>query len=254
MFKITDCPQVHSGEFHFKFDKTAHNEPASVPWQIMPLWVDTPNDQIDSSRTTFVLPFRQGTDFYEQTRDELKKLDVHVFLFLKWLKRLKVVDESTGQIVVVENIGETDGFVSIRKNETIQRFVICRRTAQVPPEVAKDPVLVFYKRQTVTQREVVIAFAVDKDGNLEPLEEASALGSVSSFLPLVEERSGAKFLIQADFLVQPGREASRAAVLPSISSRSVADSEAPKRLWVSIICRSHDPFAIRQYSINHVVI
>ena len=33
------------------------------------------------------------------------------------------------------------------------------------------------------------------------------MGSVSSFLPLVEERSGAKFLIQADFLVQPGREA-----------------------------------------------
>src|SRR6266851_230843 len=31
--------------------------------------------------------------------------------------------------------------------------------------------------------------------------------TVSSFLPLVEERSGAKFLVQADFLVQPGREA-----------------------------------------------
>ena len=30
---------------------------------------------------------------------------------------------------------------------------------------------------------------------------------MSSFLPLVEERSGAKFLIQADFLVNPGREA-----------------------------------------------
>jgi hypothetical protein len=30
---------------------------------------------------------------------------------------------------------------------------------------------------------------------------------VYSFLPLGEERTGAKFLIQADFLVQPGREA-----------------------------------------------
>ena len=62
----------------------------------------------------------------------------------------------------------------------------------------------FYKRNNVCQREVVVAFAVNQDGDLQPIQDASALGSVSSFLPLVEERSGAKFLIQADFLVPPG--------------------------------------------------
>jgi hypothetical protein len=77
----------------------------------------------------------------------------------------------------------------------------------VPAEVAKDPALEFYKRQSVMQREVVLAFGLDDQDNLMPIKDASALGSVSSFLPLVEERSGAKFLIQSDFLVQPGREA-----------------------------------------------
>jgi hypothetical protein len=206
VFKVTDCPQVHSGEFHFRFDKTAHTDAANVPWQIMPIWEEVPSEPIEPDRTTFILPFR-STELYEQTREELKKLDVHVFLFLKWLKRLRIVDESNGQSIVVENLGETDGFVSIKKGEAVQRFVVCRRTADVPPEVASDPVLLFYKRQNVSQREVVIAFAVDADGNLQSVEDASALGSVSSFLPLVEERSGAKFLIQADFLVQPGREA-----------------------------------------------
>jgi len=206
VFKVTDCPQVHSADFHFKFDKSAHDNPADVPWQIMPIWVNDAPNPINSNLTTFILPFRSAS-FYEQTREELKKLDVHVFLFLKWLRRLTVVDECNGQSVTIENLGEQGGFVRLKKNETEQRFVIERRRVTVPPDVVADPVLVFYKRQNVTQREVVVAFAVDKNENLQSAEGASALGSVSSFLPLVEERSGAKFLIQADFLVLPGREA-----------------------------------------------
>lgn len=71
VFKITDCPEIHSGEFHFKFDKTAHGDPANVPWQIMPIWADVPPEPIDRNLTTFILPFR-STEFYEQTRGELK--------------------------------------------------------------------------------------------------------------------------------------------------------------------------------------
>jgi hypothetical protein len=206
VFKVTDCPQIHSGEFHFKFDRSAHDCPEDVPWQIMPIWVDAPNEAIDSALTNFVLPFRNG-DFCKQTQDELRKLDVHVFLFLKWLRRVKIADESRGEETIIENLAERDGFVSVKKNDCVRRFVICRRSAQVPREVARDPALAFYKRQNVTKREVVVAFPVDQDGNLQSLDDASALGSVSSFLPLLEERTGAKFLIQADFLVQPGREA-----------------------------------------------
>jgi hypothetical protein len=206
VFKITDCPQIHSGEFHFKFDRSAHSDSGGVPWQIMPLWEENPSEQVDPNVTTFLLPFKDKL-FYEQTLDELNKIDVHVFLFLRWLRRLCVIDETGGGGISIENLGEKSGFLTLKRNGEFQRFVIGRRLATVPAEVAEDPALVFYKRQNVRQREVVVAFAVDKDQNLYSIEEASALGSVSSFLPLVEERSGAKFLIQGDFLVQPGREA-----------------------------------------------
>ena len=73
--------------------------------------------------------------------------------------------------------------------------------------MASDQALEFYKRQHLKRREIVLAFGVDSNGDLESLSDASTLGSVSSFLPLVEERSGARYLIQGDFLVQPGREA-----------------------------------------------
>ena len=77
----------------------------------------------------------------------------------------------------------------------------------MPSEVASDQALEFYKRQHVKRREIVLAFGVDSNGDLESLSDASTLGSLAGFLPLVEERSGAKYLIQGDFLVQPGREA-----------------------------------------------
>jgi hypothetical protein len=87
VFKITDCPEIHSGKFSFKFDKAAHSDPSSLPWQIMPLWVDEPRERIDPELTTFILPFKDP-DLYQQTVDELRRLDVPVFLFLRWLRRL----------------------------------------------------------------------------------------------------------------------------------------------------------------------
>lgn len=206
VFKVSDCPQIHSGGFHFKFDKSAFENPANEPWQIEPIWVDEASESLDPALTTFIIPFR-NSEAYEQTLQELQKLDVHIFLFLKWLRRLRIFDEVKRESILVENLGETNKVVSLKKDNQTHRFVVFRRVSLVPPEVTKDTSLEFYKRQTVKQREIVLAFGVDDADNLQPIEDASALGSVSSFLPLVEERSGAKFLIQSDFLVQPGREA-----------------------------------------------
>ena len=210
VFKITDCPEIHSGGFHFKFDKNAYADPTNELWQIMPIWVGDSSEPLDESLTTFVMPFR-NTEAYVQTLQELQKLDVHIFLFLKWLGKLTIVDEKTGDRIIIENLGENKRVASLRKEQKREskthRFAIFRKRCSVPPEVAADPSLEFYKRQAVKKREVVLAFSVDHAGNLLPIEDASALGSVSSFLPLIEERTGAKFLIQSDFLVQPGREA-----------------------------------------------
>jgi hypothetical protein len=206
VFRVTDRPQIHSGDFHFKFDKASWANPSDEPWQITPIWIDNPSGDIDRRLTTFILPFR-SPDVYEQTLQGLSKLDVHVFLFLKWLQRLRVRDEATGGSTTIENLGGYGNNIVLSKDGTSHKFVIFRRASSVPAVVAADPSLEFYKRQNVKQREVVLAFGLDDQGNLKPIEDASALGSVSSFLPLVEERSGAKFLVQSDFLVQPGREA-----------------------------------------------
>lgn len=207
VFKVSNRPEIHSGGFHFKFAKTAYTDPENQPWQIIPIWVDHSLESTEDALTTFILPFR-SSDAYHQTLEELRKLDVHVFLFLRWLRKLTIIDEVSGQTKVIENLGERDNIITLKKDrDEPQCFAIFRRDSLVPEEVASDPALEFYKRQKVKQRQVVLAFGIDDSVNLKPIDDASALGSVASFLPLLEERSGAKFLIQADFLVQPGREA-----------------------------------------------
>lgn len=80
------------------------------------------------------------------------------------------------------------------------------RRCQVPPEVQVDPVTLAWNRGEVKTREVMLAFKLAEDGQLDPVVGTAHMG-VFSFLPLREERTGLKFVIQADFLTSHGREA-----------------------------------------------
>jgi len=207
VFKITDSPHIFSGDFQFKFDKSAWPNPHEVPWQIIPIPIDKPPEgiKIDPSMTTFYLPFRDEKA-YEETKKELKNLGLHLYFFLKWLKKITIVDEESNETTILENLGEEDGIVTLSRNGVKERYLMVRRVCKVPPWVANDEITKSAKRSNVKQREVTVAFRLDEKNNLVPLEAAEAYGGVYSFLPLCEERSGAKFLIQADFIVVPGRE------------------------------------------------
>lgn len=205
VFRITDSPHIFSGKFQFKFDKNVWDDPDEVPWQIIPVWVDDPPEDIDPNKTTFYLPFRDEKA-YEETKRELQNLGLHLYLFLKWLKKIEIIDEETGEATVLENIGEENGIVTLARNGEKERYLIFRRICKVPSNVKDDEITKSAKRSNVKQREITIAFRVDEEGNLVPLTAAEAYGGVYSFLPLGEERSGVKFLMQADFIVVPGRE------------------------------------------------
>jgi len=205
VFKITDSPHIFSGRFQFKFDKNVWGNSDEVPWQIIPIWVDNPPKDIDPNKTTFYLPFRDEKA-YEETKRELQNLGLHLYLFLKWLKKVEIIDEETRETTVLENIGEENGIITLARNGEKERYLIFRRICDVPSNVKNDEITKSAKRSNVKQREITIAFRVDENDNLIPLTAAEAYGGVYSFLPLGEERSGAKFLIQADFIVVPGRE------------------------------------------------
>lgn len=208
VFKVTDCPEIYSAGFRFKFDRN-HKEwddPGSTPWHVLPIWVDQPSEAIEEEATTFIIPFREKT-YDPALLREITGLGTELFLFLRWLKRIEILDDVYGRTWTVENIGESeDGITTLICNGQQQRFKFFRRVCSVPEEVKLDRLTQEY-RANVTHREIAIAFALDNQGNLDPVKAGAMYGGVYSFLPLGEETSGAKFPIQADFLVQPGREA-----------------------------------------------
>lgn len=209
VFKVTDCPEIYSGGFQFKFDRN-HKEwgdPSKTPWHVLPIWVDGLQEIIDPDKTTFVIPFREES-YYPALLEEVKSLNTQLYLFLRWLKRIEVTDEVSGHTWVLENVGEAEEGVTILKQDgQQQRFKFFRRTLKKIPDWVKQDRLTQEYRANVTQREIAIAFALDDGGNLSPVQAGAMYGGVYSFLPLSEAKSGAKFPIQADFLVQPGREA-----------------------------------------------
>ncbi len=208
VFKVTDSPEIYSNGFLFKFDRN-HGEwadPGSTPWHVIPLWLDEASEGMDPTRTTFIVPYRESA-YYSALLEEVEKIRTELYLFLTWLSRIEVIDEASGQTSVLENVGEDEqGIATLRHGPKEQRFKFFRRVVDVPDWLRDDRLTQEY-RAGVTRREIAIAFALDSEGNLSPEEAGAMYGGVYSFLPLGEARSGAKFPVQADFLVQPGRDA-----------------------------------------------
>ncbi|MCL0056660.1 DUF3883 domain-containing protein, partial [Dehalococcoidia bacterium] len=208
VFKVTDCPEIYSAGFQFKFDRN-HKEwddPSNTPWHVLPIWIDQPSEPVDHENTTFIIPFREET-YYSTLLQEVARLGTELYLFLRWLKRIEIADEVYGRTWTLENVGQSkDGVTTLRHNGNEQRFKFFRRVCPVPGWVKEDRLTQEY-RANVTHREIAIAFALDDKDNLSPIQAGAMYGGLYSFLPLGEARSGAKFPIQADFLVQPGREA-----------------------------------------------
>lgn len=209
VFKVTDSPEVYSNGFQFKFDRNhpEWKDPSDTPWHVLPIWIEQTSEDIDPNKTIFIIPCREET-YYPTLLQEVAKLGTELYLFLHWLKRIDIIDEVTGRKWILENMGEnTEDITTLKYDGQQQKFKFFRHTLKEVPSWVKQDRLTQEYRANVTQRKIAIAFAIDEEGNLAPLQAGAMYGGVYSFLPLGEEKSGAKFPLQADFLVQPGREA-----------------------------------------------
>jgi len=165
VLKITDSPEIYSNGFQFKFDRTHWTDPSSSPWHVIPIWIDEPSEPVDASRTTFVIPFREPTDA-SRIVDEIKKIRLELYLFLRWLRTIEITDEISGEHWTLENLGENqEGISTLKSDGEERRFKFFHRNVQVP-EWVKDDRLTQEYRANVTQREIAIGFALDENGNL----------------------------------------------------------------------------------------
>jgi len=216
VFLISERPEIYSGDFRFKFDKNAWDEPSHTPWQVIPLWINSPQVELsDDYITTFNLPLKE-IKLIEKLREEIKPehLSDRILLFLRNVKEIEITDSNQNykRKITKSELSKTSDYevyqIQEYENEVLKnqdRWVIFRSYCPVPQEVKEDYVTKEWERGNVDKREVLVAFKLGTEDNLVIERKGTAHIGVFSFLPLKEILSGLNFLIQADFLTSPGR-------------------------------------------------
>lgn len=216
VFLISDSPEIHSGEFHFKFDKKHWgNSNFNQPYEILPIFIKSPLIK-DNTKTTFLLPIQTKPNINKISKEFGQDvINNRIILFLRNIKKLELIDKNKNKYRVIEKTIESSTkqfqLYSItekrgkRKRKFEQsKWVVFRKKCIVPIKVKKDKDTIQWKRDNVDKREVAVAFKM-VNGQLSKEEEGTAYIGVFSFLPLKEVISELNFVIQADFLTGAGR-------------------------------------------------
>ena len=216
VFLISESPEIYSGGYRFKFDKNAWPDPEHIPWQIIPVWIDSPNTQLLSEyHTAFNLPLK-NPQLTEKLREEVgpEHLSDRILLFLRNIKEIEVNDppHNLKRRIVKSESSRTSDYeiykIQEYENDALKTegyWLIFRSVCDTPGKVREDYTTKEWERDAVDKREVLAAFKLDENGNLTREEKGTAHIGVFSFLPLKEIPSGLNFLLQADFLTVPGR-------------------------------------------------
>ena len=206
VFLISDNPSIHSGQYHFAFNRPSNH--LDFPWQVAPEWIQEADPTLPWV-TEFLVPLRDS-EASLRLAGEMSKESLHnrTILFLASVTSLELVDERQGTKRVIQR--ESDGDIvkirEIREGQSDEErwILFSSDSIPVPDHIRDDPFTKDWNRDSAVHRAVTIAFKASDDGGLEAVPGAINMG-VFSYLPLREEESRLKFVVHADFLTSVGR-------------------------------------------------
>lgn len=218
VFLMSDSVEINSGGFRFKFSKKEWDDPTHTPWQVVPIWILDSHEKskLDKFHTLFDLCLKGDKTLLDGLEEEMKPthLNDRILLFLRYLEKMEIQDNTRDYNRTIEKelkeVKSSYEVYVLREREGnsithIHNWLVFRSDCPVPKKVTEDLITKEWERETVQQRQVVVAFRLDDTNQLMVEEKGTAHIGVFSFLPMKEIPSGLNFLIQADFLTMPGR-------------------------------------------------
>lgn len=222
IFRVSTQVEVHSGNFHFKFDRNHwKNAPGNWPWELLPVEV-APRALPDNFQTGFFVPVqnKEGGEVLGiiKTFLSINEFPTESLLTLQFIEEI-VLDNTEDLITFSKSppikrdfkIGEklvTEEVIALNSKtkyvSEAKKYRVYRTTVNPPIEVRTDEVTNIANRTDVTEREVGIIFPLDLKGHVE--QYRGHLAGVYSFLPLQTEQTGLPLSIFGDFIPQPGRD------------------------------------------------
>lgn len=212
-FKISNSPQISSGAYSFKFDKETLTD-LNLPYELMPIWVDS---NAETNGTIFRLPLVNDQKIRQIIANQLESevISGKLLLFLKNLNEINITSDIEGKKVkkIIKKVNVLEHHLDYEVYQTQEesgakyvsnKWAVFKKTYDVPTTIKNDEATRQFKRDEVRNREVLIAFGLDDNGGII-LEQGSIHFGVYSFLPLRDVSTTFKFIMQGDFLTNPGR-------------------------------------------------
>ncbi|KAK7134163.1 hypothetical protein R3I93_017539 [Phoxinus phoxinus] len=190
VFKVTDCPEIHSNGFHIRFDKTS-----GPMGYILPHWVE--QERPVSQAAKDIAEHRWTTKIHLPLRSEnyqTKNLfhDVHpsLLLFLHRLRSITIFNEAEKRLVSMTRRDLSHNILEVAHTGGEERWLVVKR--MLYPKKIKDD---------VESTELALAFQLSESSSSELKPQKQP---VFAFLPL--RSFGFRFIIQGDFDIPSSRE------------------------------------------------
>ncbi|KAM3842547.1 uncharacterized protein ACN63O_022346, partial [Diretmus argenteus] len=194
VFKVTDCPEIHSGGFHVRFDKTC-----GPMGYILPHWLEderpldtTLNALSQHSWTTKIcLPLRSAS---HQTRNLFHDVHPSLLLFLHRLRSITIYcqSEKHGPVTMTRR-DLSHNVLEVEHSHGTERWLVVKRSLQ-PNKIKEE----------VEMTELALAFQLGHDITGSDITCQPQKQPVFAFLPL--RSFGFRFIIQGDFDIPSSRE------------------------------------------------
>ncbi|XP_059180709.1 uncharacterized protein wu:fj29h11 [Centropristis striata] len=195
VFKVTDCPEIHSNGFHLRFDKNC-----GPMGYILPHWaederpLDTQLKDINQHRwtTKISLPLRSES---HQTRNLFHDVHPSLLLFLHRLRCISIYNQSENRVVTMTRKDLSHSVLEVEHTEGTERWLVVKTMLQ--PKKIKE-------KSNVESTELALAFQLDSGITESDLVCQPQKQPVFAYLPL--RSFGFRFIIQGDFDIPSSRE------------------------------------------------
>ncbi|XP_051770945.1 uncharacterized protein wu:fj29h11 [Ctenopharyngodon idella] len=191
VFKVTDCPEIHSNGFHIRFDKTS-----GPMGYILPHWVERERalspaaKEIAEQRWTTRIHLPLRSENY-QTKNLFHDVHPSLLLFLHRLRSITIFNETEKRLVSMTRRDLSHNILEVaHTNGGEERWLVVKRMLY-PKKIKED----------VESTELALAFQLSDVSSCEVKPQKQP---VFAFLPL--RSFGFRFIIQGDFDIPSSRE------------------------------------------------
>lgn len=232
IFRITDRIDIHSGGFHFAFDKGYWGESkrqevplTEWPWEILPVPI-SPVTLPEGFTTGFFVPLQstKGQETLQEVETFLSGSDFPKEAILL-LNNVKVIEIQTPRLsfTITKEKNESNPFAAREGEQAVKEevlikkqivgqlypeeasYLVFRKDVEIRPDIRQDSETERVRRSDIEKREIGLVFALDwVTKNVQLLY--GKLAGVYSFLPVEGEQTGLPFGIFGDFIPQLGRD------------------------------------------------